>query len=425
MQKKLLTLSLALAVALGGLSSSPVLAAEVDVSDHSSIQAAIDFASPNDTVSVPAGTFTEQLTIDKPLTLRGVQAGIDARSRSGAETIIRSTASPAIQVSSHGVTISGFTIDGVDSPGSTGINVTAGARHDVVVSHNIITNTRNGFYASTGVVLDNFTASYNYFDSNNSRPPEGGNSIFIANLTASNVAITNNNFKDTQGLGSSNAIQVAAVTGGDISGVNISGNSSSNDGSFVFLTSVKDVTIANNTASNLTGHGVLVSDDVRDLTVAGNTFTDSQSGVRLNGTSLQNIEILDNTISGMSLAGVSVGDITTGSSFVVRDNSISGNETGVLNLSEVSVAANNNYWGCEAGPGAVGCDAIEGAVVASEWYVSSDMTETNLDDEAAPGVPNTATASSGINSNVLSPAVAGSVATLVAGFAVIRRYSRT
>jgi len=52
------------------------------------VQYAIGQASANDTIIVAAGTYEENVVIDKSLTLKGAQAGVDARTRSGAETII-------------------------------------------------------------------------------------------------------------------------------------------------------------------------------------------------------------------------------------------------------------------------------------------------------------------------------------------------
>src|SRR5690606_28468609 len=124
--------------------------------------------------------------------------------------------------------------------GSNGIFITPGARENTVVSHNIITKTRVGFYAATGVQLDDFVASYNHFDSNNNTT-NGSNAVFLGNITADGIAITNNAFEHTDGQpGVSNAVQVVAANAGDITRVNIAGNSSHNDGSFVFAINVID-----------------------------------------------------------------------------------------------------------------------------------------------------------------------------------------
>ncbi|MFP3898438.1 MAG: CFI-box-CTERM domain-containing protein [Dehalococcoidia bacterium] len=56
--------------------------------DYSTIQGAIDAASHGDTIMVAAGLYEESVVIDKSLTLKGEQAGVDARSRSGDEAII-------------------------------------------------------------------------------------------------------------------------------------------------------------------------------------------------------------------------------------------------------------------------------------------------------------------------------------------------
>src|SRR5438477_8722091 len=57
---------------------------------YATIQAAVDAAAPGSIITVDAGTYNEQLRIDKPLILRGAQAGVDARvnSRPGGETVL-------------------------------------------------------------------------------------------------------------------------------------------------------------------------------------------------------------------------------------------------------------------------------------------------------------------------------------------------
>jgi len=70
--------------------------------DAPTIQAAVDAAPPNTTVVVPAGTYEEQVTIDKPLTLSGPGATLDG---GGSGTVVTVTADR--------VGVTGFDIVGV------------------------------------------------------------------------------------------------------------------------------------------------------------------------------------------------------------------------------------------------------------------------------------------------------------------------
>jgi pectin methylesterase-like acyl-CoA thioesterase len=76
------------------------------------IQHAVDVASANDTIHVAAGTYPEPaggpLNVNKTLTLLGAQAGIDARTRAGAESIV--TDPQGTSVSASDVVIDGFTV---------------------------------------------------------------------------------------------------------------------------------------------------------------------------------------------------------------------------------------------------------------------------------------------------------------------------
>ncbi len=92
-----------------------VFAAKIDVFPGGSIQTAIDSASPGDVIIVHAGTYTEQLTITKSLTIKG-EAGtiIQAPSTLTPDSFGRKN---IIEIGNGAtVAISGFTISG---PGST------------------------------------------------------------------------------------------------------------------------------------------------------------------------------------------------------------------------------------------------------------------------------------------------------------------
>ena len=78
------------------------------------IQYAVSQAFEGDTVIVAAGEYVENVTIGKALTLEGAQAGVDARDRTGDETVVVGdpTALYATVTAMDIVTIDGFTIKG-------------------------------------------------------------------------------------------------------------------------------------------------------------------------------------------------------------------------------------------------------------------------------------------------------------------------
>ena len=79
-----------LVVSLWLVTAAPILADTIIYvpGDYDTIQEAINAAGPGDTIIVAAGLYEENVVIDKSLTLKGAQAGVDARTRSGNETII-------------------------------------------------------------------------------------------------------------------------------------------------------------------------------------------------------------------------------------------------------------------------------------------------------------------------------------------------
>ncbi|MBZ0242284.1 MAG: hypothetical protein K8F24_03630, partial [Bacteroidales bacterium] len=87
---------------------------------YTGIQLAINAADPNDVIEVAAGTYAEDIVVDKALDIRGPNYGISPNTAiRGDEAIIHpATSSPngeVIKVQASDVTINGFTIDG-DNP---------------------------------------------------------------------------------------------------------------------------------------------------------------------------------------------------------------------------------------------------------------------------------------------------------------------
>jgi hypothetical protein len=72
-----------------------------------------------------------------------------------------------------------------------------------------------------------------------------------------------------------------------------------------------------------------------------------------------------------STAGIDVGfDSSDTSTVGAAFNRIVGNSDGAVATSAaVTTTAENNWWGCNGGPGAVGCDPVSGLVDADPWLV--------------------------------------------------------
>src|SRR5205814_6051339 len=94
-----------------------LLAAHLGPDTYATIQAAVDAAAPGAIITVDAGVYAEKVVISKPMSLRGAQAGVDARSsaRGGNESIVRGTdtsdgRSTSFYIAANDVTLDGFTV---------------------------------------------------------------------------------------------------------------------------------------------------------------------------------------------------------------------------------------------------------------------------------------------------------------------------
>ena len=229
-----------------------------------------------------------------------------------------------------------------------------------------------------------------------SSPPAGPLGTVTANDVTGNVCTVANVcgpdlLGDGYKSGDSNIEgDAAGVLIGNASDLTLSGNTvSANDIGIWSTTSPgATTTISSNTISGnlyadvLAGYG--------QSTVSANTIgsgpdsTAGLAGVLIAGyagdPSAANAAVTANTISGTD-AGVEVAQGETPGaptpSAIVENNAISGNTQGIENKTTASITAPENWFGCNGGPAAAGCDTVTGsgaAHVTSSPFLVLDVT---------------------------------------------------
>lgn len=91
--------------------------------NFTTIQAAINDAATTtgDVIEVDAGTYTENVTVNKSLTIKGANFGTTGCGTRVAESIVAGGTGTAFTISANDVTIDGFNITGVTGISSTGV----------------------------------------------------------------------------------------------------------------------------------------------------------------------------------------------------------------------------------------------------------------------------------------------------------------
>lgn len=165
---------------------------------HCSIQQAIDLASPSDTIQVPDGTYIEELTISKPLTLLGPNASINPNTgtRAAEAVILPAQSGPdpfgtcVVQayIEANNVTIKGFTFDG-NNPSLTSGTLVNGV--DVDACEGLASYEGIGGLVVENNIVQNITyAAMDFYNFNNSGGATSGNFIRynrIANVGNSTI----------------------------------------------------------------------------------------------------------------------------------------------------------------------------------------------------------------------------------------------
>ncbi len=249
--------------------------AAISVNDYLTIQAAINHASPGDLIKVAAGTYDENILVDKSVSLIG---------ENNQNTLINGDGTGnTVSVTADGVLISGF---GITGSGSTD--------------------------QASAVFLDNVE---NAKVTNNVISDNEGYGVFIMlgtnNLVSHNTLDYNGWVTDAAGI----------RVDGEASSAVIANNTINDNFMGIFLNDANNVVVGNNSLAGDYQYGISVQGNCNNALLNNNTISGGSFGVFFDDSFGSTIE--KNSITATGSAGVSV---QGGSSFLeIRDNDISNN----------------------------------------------------------------------------------------------------
>ena len=236
--------------------------------DYATIQEAVGNAAPGDTVVVRDGVYTENVEVDKPLTLT---------SENGSENCVVRAADrydDVFYVAADRVNISGFTIKG----GLYGIHLEH-AENCYITNNNVSENCYGGIYLNYSsnnavcgnAVSENYYGIYLNYSSNNTRARLTTGAMFFGiylNYSSNNAVCGNNVSENWCG------ICLWESSGNVISGNNVSGNGECG----ICLGGSNNNTVCGNTVSGNGDYGICLDDSSGNL-IYLNNFIDNADNV--------------------------------------------------------------------------------------------------------------------------------------------------
>jgi parallel beta-helix repeat protein len=382
------------------------------------ITAAVNSASPGDTISVAPGTYSEDVHIQKSLYLVGAGRAttiIDATGLANGVFIDGTASAPDFGVSD--VTVSGFTVQNANLEGilvanasyvtisnnevtgnNKSLNVTAGTCpgippyetnedfdcgegiHLLGVAHSIVSdntseNNAGGILLSddTGATHDNLITRNlvrkNPFDCGITLASHGPASITLATLPFGVYHNTiSENESTSNGLGAPGAgagVGLFAPGPGNKTYSNVVVNNTLTKNGLPGVTMHNHAWFPTAPPVDLNGNVIAGNQISGNAADTADAFTPGPTGINIYSVA---------PVKGLVIAGNDIDDeaiaiaVNAPSLVELHLNDLANKgSVGVANLGTGTVNATQNWWGCENGPASPNCSSASGAVVFTPW----------------------------------------------------------
>ena len=302
-------------IAFTGIAS----ASTIYVSEDSTIQAAVNAAYPGDTIIVRDGTYTENIKVDKRLTIRS-ENGPDSTI-----VVAEDPGDPVFEVTADYVKISGFTVEGAawragirlyfadycnisnNNCSNNGAGIALDDSNNNCISNNNCSNNNwegidlhdsnnnkltGNLLLENGIVIWGRSLSHytNEIDTSNTvngkpvyywndveggRIPDGAGQVILVNCK--NIVVENQNLKNA-----SSGMQITFS-----SGITIKNNNCSNNWEGIDLHDSNNNCISNNNCLNNNWEGIELIDS-NNNSISNNNCSNNEFGIRLGGDSNDN-----------------------------------------------------------------------------------------------------------------------------------------
>jgi parallel beta-helix repeat protein len=329
--------------------------------DFATIQAAVNAANPGDTILVDAGTYNEMVTVNKSLTIEGAEHGVDARTRSGAESIVQGPGGQtAFVIAANDVAIDGFTVQNATNGNvfGAGIYIQPGVSGTHIIN-DIVQDNIVGLFLSNSSSVDQAVIQHDLFRDNTQPGPASGTDMYADNFTAGNggvdnVLIDGNTFTNSSVVENAWALGISNVGTTPFTGITFSNNTVTNHGRGLYLSDTTNSSITGNTITGASHYAIGLFGGDSGIQILMNDLSNNARGLEIgsDGTvpgANSNVTAQENNFASDNVFGVGIVDFGAGNGY-----------SGTLDVSK-------NWWGNVSGPTAASNPSGTGAKIQNDF----------------------------------------------------------